>query len=103
MTPDEFRRLGHAVIDWIADYRADVERFPVMSRVSPGEIRAKLPPEPPVEPSGLDGLLRDVDQTILPGVTHWQHPSFFGYFPSNGELSSVLGDILSTGVGALGL
>jgi aromatic-L-amino-acid/L-tryptophan decarboxylase len=103
MTPAEFRRLGHEVVDWLADYREKLPELPVMSGVSPGSVRARLPSSPPAAPEGFDVVLRDLEQILLPGLSHWQHPSFFGYFPSNGELSSVLGDYLSTGLGVLGL
>jgi aromatic-L-amino-acid decarboxylase len=103
MTPEEFRRFGHRIVDWIADYRARVGDRPVMSTAEPGSIRAKLPPSPPDEPEAFDGVLRDLDSVVLPGISHWQHPRFFGYFPSNGELASVLGDFVSTGLGVIGL
>src|SRR5512139_1981149 len=103
MTPEEFRRLGHQVVDWIADYRERAASLPVMSRVAPGEIKSQLPASPPQAPEGFEAVLRDLDQVLVPGLSHWQHPRFFGYFPSNGELSSVLGDYLSTGLGVLGL
>ena len=103
MTPEEFRRLGHQVVDWVADYRERAASLPVMSRVAPGDIKAQLPVSPPQSPEGFEAVLRDLDQVIVPGLSHWQHPRFFGYFPSNGELSSVLGDYLSTGLGVLGL
>ena len=103
MTPEEFRRLGHRIVDWVADYRERVASLPVMSRVAPGDIKAQLPQGPPTEPEPFEAVLRDLDRVILPGLSHWQHPRFFGYFPSNGELSSVLGDYLSTGLGVLGL
>ncbi len=103
MTPEEFRRRGHQVVDWIADYRARAATLPVMSRVAPGEIRSRLAVAPPVEAEGFEAVLTDLEGVILPGLSHWQHPRFFGYFPSNGELSSVLGDYLSTGLGVLGL
>jgi aromatic-L-amino-acid decarboxylase len=103
LTPEEFRRFGHALIDWIADYRATVEARPVQTRVEPGELRARLPAEPPREPEPFAEVLADVDRLILPALAHWQHPRFFGYFPSNGEPSAVLGDLLSTGLGVLGL
>ena len=103
MTPDEFRAYGHQVVDFIADYRARVAERPVMARTAPGEIKANLPPSPPGAPETFDAILRDLDAVILPGLTHWQHPQFFGYFPSNGLLASVLGDYLSTGLGVLGL
>jgi aromatic-L-amino-acid/L-tryptophan decarboxylase len=103
MTPEEFRRVGHQIIDWIADYRTSVRERPVLARSEPGDIKASLPASPPVSPEKFDAILRDVDRIVLPGITHWQHPSFFGYFPSNGTLASVLGDFLSTGLGVIGL
>src|SRR5688572_6939180 len=74
-----------------------------MSQVEPGQIKARLPAAPPDAPESFDAILRDLDEVLLPGLSHWQSPRFFGYFPSNGELSSVLGDYLSTGLGVLGL
>ncbi|HEY1892192.1 MAG TPA: pyridoxal-dependent decarboxylase [Steroidobacteraceae bacterium] len=105
MDTEEFRRLGHAAVDWIADYRARTTRgeFPVMSRVAPGEVRAALPAAPPMEGESLDGALDDLTRLILPGCTHWQDPRFFAYFPSNSSLAAVLGDFLSTGLAQLGL
>lgn len=103
MTPEEFRAAGHRLVDWIADYRRDLASRPVMSKARPGEVRVALPPEPPRDPEPFDAILRDVDGILLPGLTHWQHPSFFGWFPANSALASVLGDHLSTGLGVLGL
>src|SRR5438552_15011013 len=103
MTPDEFRKFGHQVIDWIADYRAKVMELPVLARTAPGQVKAQLPAQPPAKPEPFAAILADLEGIILPGLTHWQHPQFFGYFPSNGELASVLGDYLSTGLGVLGL
>ena len=103
MTPEEFRRVGHRLIDWVADYRARVAELPVMSSVEPGSVRARLPALPPEAPEPFDAVFRDLDELLLPGLSHWQHPSFHGYFPSNACLASVLGDILSTGLGVLGL
>ena len=103
MTPEEFRKYGHQLIDWIADYRARVAEFPVMARTVPGEIRAQLPASPPENPENFDAIFKDMDNIVMPGLSHWQHPRFFGYFPSNGSLASVLGDYLSTGLGVLGL
>jgi aromatic-L-amino-acid decarboxylase len=103
MNPEEFRQIGHQLIDWIADYRSRVADLPVMSRSEPGEIRDQFPGIPPEFPESFDNIFRDLDQIIVPGLSHWQHPNFYGYFPSNGELASVLGDYLSTGLGVLGL
>src|SRR5579872_2776682 len=83
MTPEEFREYGRQVVDWIADYHERIESFPVLSQVAPGEVRAALPPHPPEAGEPFAALLRDLDDVLLPGITHWQHPSFFGYFPAN--------------------
>src|SRR5206468_4343457 len=82
MTPEEFRTIGHRLIDWIADYRAKVAERPVMARTAPGEVRARLPALPPQRPDGFEAVFRDLEEVILPGLTHWQHPSFFGFFPA---------------------
>ena len=103
MTPEEFREIGHRIVDRIADYRAGVAQFPVMSRSEPGAIKDALPAAPPETKECFDAILADLDRIVMPGLSHWQHPDFFGYFPSNGELSSVLGDYISTGLGVLGL
>src|SRR5712671_1044391 len=103
MTPEEFRAAGHRLIDWIADYRASVEQRPVMARTKPGDIKRQLPAHPPVDPEPFDAVIRDLDRIVVPGLSHWQHPQFFGYFPCTGSLASVLGDYVSTGLGVLGL
>jgi aromatic-L-amino-acid decarboxylase len=105
MDIEEFRRLGHEVVDWIAEYRARTLRgeFPVMSRIAPGDVRSAFHAAPPLEPQPLDGVLDDLTRVILPGCTHWQDPRFFAYFPSNSSLAAVLGDFLSTGLAQLGL
>ena len=103
MSPEEFRRQGHAVVDWIADYRARIESFPVLSRVQPGEIRAKLPGVPPAQGEPFDQILADIDRVILPGITHWQSPNFYAYFPSNSSGPGILGDLLSSGLGVQGM
>ena len=103
MTPDQFREFGHRLIDWIADYRATLADRPVMARTQPGEVKGQFPVSPPEAPEGFEGIFRDLEEIILPGLSLWQHPSFFGYFPSNCSLASVLGDYLSTGLGVLGL
>jgi len=103
MTPEEFRKFGYRVVDWITDYRGKVSELPVMARTGPGEVKARLPSDPPESPEPFDHIFRDLDEIILPGLSHWQDPRFFGYFPANGLLASVLGDYLSTGLGVLGL
>ncbi len=103
MNPEEFRRRGHEIVDYIAGYRAHIAELPVWSSLSPGELRAALPAEPPVEAESFEALMGDIERIIAPGLSHWQHPRFFGYFPSNAHLASVLGDMLSSGLGQLGL
>jgi aromatic-L-amino-acid decarboxylase len=103
MTPAEFRRHGHAVVDWIADYYERIESFPVLSQVSPGDIRAGLPAQPPERGEPFEDVLRDLGEKILPGITHWQHPSFFAYFPANASGPAILGDLLASGLGVQGM
>ena len=103
MTPDEFRRHGHAVVDWIADYQARVESFPVLSQVKPGEVRAALPTHPPQQGESVAAMMRDVDNIIVPGLTHWQSPNFYAYFNANNSGPSILGDLLSSGLGVQGM
>lgn len=103
MTPDEFRRFGHALIDWVADYRERVGALPVMSQVAPGDIKRHLPSSPPQHPEPFAEVMSDLDRIVMPGLSHWQHPSFFGYFPAGGQLASVLADVASTGLGVLGV
>jgi aromatic-L-amino-acid decarboxylase len=103
MDPAEFRRLGHELVDWVADYRDRIDELPVMSRVHPGEIRAQLPAEPPQTGEGLAAIAADLDRVVLPGITHWNHPGWFAYFPSNTDLASVLADLVSSGLGPQGM
>ena len=103
MTPDEFRRRGREVVDWIADYYERVESLPVLSRAKPGEIRASLPESAPQDGEPFDAMLQDVEKLIMPGITHWQSPNFFAYFPSNNSFPSILGDLLSSGLGVQGM
>ncbi len=103
MTPEEFRRWGREVVDWIANYMERVEQYPVAAQVTPGEIRAKLPASPPDQAEPFEAILRDMDEIILPGVTHWQSPNFFGYFPSNNSGPSILGELFSAGLGVQGM
>ncbi len=103
MTSDEFRRHGRQVVDWIADYMDRVEQYPVLSPLKPGEVRAQLPSAAPQTGEPFEQILRDVDRVILPGITHWQSPNFFGYFPSNNSGPSILGDLLSSGLGVQGM
>jgi aromatic-L-amino-acid decarboxylase len=106
MSPDEFRRQGHAFIDTIADYWSRVGEYPVLSQAKPGEIASQLPIDPPLDGGGdqeWDAIRRDLDQIIMPGITHWQSPRFFGFFPANISGPSVLGELLSAGLGVQGM
>ena len=103
MTPDEFRSSGYALIDWIAEYLEDVERFPVASKVQPGDVRASLPAHPPTAAEPFSAMLSDLDELVMPGITHWQHPSFFAYFPANISYPSILGELAAAGLGVQGM
>jgi aromatic-L-amino-acid decarboxylase len=103
MTPAEFRTTGHKVVDWIASYMEGVESYPVLSQVEPGWVRAQLPAHPPSEPEAFSVIVADLDRIILPGVTHWQSPSFFGFFPANASGPAILGELVSAGLGVQGM
>ncbi|HTP53305.1 MAG TPA: pyridoxal-dependent decarboxylase [Anaeromyxobacteraceae bacterium] len=100
MDADTFRRLGHELVDRIAEYRERIEALPVMSRVNPGEIRGRFPRDPPRAGGELAEAVSSLDDRVLPGITHWNHPSFFAYFPANTSYASVLGDLAAAGLGA---
>ena len=99
MDIETFRQQAHELVDWMAEYLASVERYPVRAQVAPGEIAAKLPASPPAEPEPMERIFADFQADILPGVTHWQHPSFFAYFPANASPPSVLAEMLTATLG----
>ena len=103
MTPDQFRRHGQALVDWIARYMEQIERYPVLSQVKPGETRSRLPASPPQQGEPFEAMMCDLDEIILPGITHWQSPSFFGFFPANASGPAILGELLSAGLGVQGM
>ena len=103
MTPEEFRAAGHDLIDWIADYRQRLPDLPVGARVAPGDVARALPADPPSATEPFAALLADLDRIVVPGLTLLQHPRYFGWFPANAGLASVLGDLASSGLGALGI
>jgi aromatic-L-amino-acid decarboxylase len=103
MTPEEFRAGGHLLVDWIAEYLETVERHRVSPGIEPGDVRARLPEHPPSAPEHFAAIMRDLDEVIVPGLTHWQHPSFFAYFPANTSYPSILGELLAAGLGVQGM
>lgn len=103
MSTEDFRRAGYALIDWIADYHERVASLPVLSQVKPGEVRAALPSHPPAHGEDAAAMLADVERIILPGITHWQSPNFYAFFPGNSSGPAVLGELLSAGLGVQGM
>ncbi len=103
MSSEEFRRHGHQVIDWIADYWEGVSDSPVLAQVAPGQVAAQLPVTAPERAESFEAVLADLDSVLMPGITHWQHPRYFAYFPANSSPAAVLGDLISSGIGAQGM
>ena len=103
MSPEDFRRYGHELIDWLADYHESLADRPVMAKTRPGEIRDALPSAPPNEPEDFAAVIEDLDRVVVPGLSLWQHPRFCGYFPANALPAGILADIVSTGLGVIGL
>ena len=100
MDIDEFRKHGHQLIDWMADYMDTVEKLPVRSQVKPGEISNRLKEKPPTNGEPMENIIDEFKTAILPGITHWQHPRFFAYFPANSSPPSVLAEMLTATLGA---
>ena len=100
---DAFRTNGHALIDWIADYLASLDGRPVREPVEPGDIRAMMPAAPPAMPEPFDAMLADLDDIVMPGMAHWQHPAWFAYFPAMASPPAVLGELAAAGLGAQGM
>ena len=103
MTPNQFRQWGRKVVDWVADYYERVEELPILSQVKPGEIRMALPDQAPAQGESFEAILEDLDEIILPGITHWQSPNFFAYFPANTSIPSILGELVCAGLGVQGM
>ncbi len=103
MSFGEFRRHGHQMVDWVADYLETIEERPITSDVKPGDIRAMLPESAPEQPEPFEDIVRDLDDIIVPGITHWQSPGWFGFFPANSSPSSILGELVSAGLSTQGM
>jgi aromatic-L-amino-acid/L-tryptophan decarboxylase len=100
MDPETFRQQGHRYIDWLADYFENIEQHPVRSTANPGDIISMLPGSAPPDPESPDAIFEDFERIIMPGITHWQHPGWFAYFPANNSPVSVLAELLTAGLGA---
>ena len=100
MKNEDFRLVGHQFVDWIADYFENVEKFPILSPLEPGDVKKNIPAVPPSRGEAMEGIFRDFERVLLPGISHWQHPGWFAYFPANNSPASVLGEFLTAGLGA---
>jgi aromatic-L-amino-acid decarboxylase len=100
MDKESFRQFGYGFVDWVVDYFDRIEELPVKSPLKPGDIRKKLPDKPPIQGEPMDRIFKDFKEIIVPGITHWQHPSWFAYFPANNSPPSVLAELLTAGIGA---
>src|SRR6266850_707451 len=96
MDKEEFRRFGHDLIDWIADYFEHIEDRPVLAQIEPGDLKAQLPVEPPEKGEPMEKIIADVDRLIVPALTHWSHPSFFAYFATSTSAPGIFGELLSS-------
>lgn len=103
LDPEEFRKQGYAVVDWLTEYMRNAGNYPVMSQVAPGDIRKSLPAKPPESGEQFEEVMRDLGEKIMPGITHWQSPSFFAFFPANASGPSMLADFISSGLGVQGM
>jgi len=99
MDKEVFRQFGYKFIDWVADYMTEVVKYPVMSQVKPGQIKERLPQQPPDKGEPIERIFDDFKEIIIPGITHWQHPCWFAYFPANNSPPSILGELLTAGLG----
>ena len=101
--PEEFRKYGKEVVDWIADYLRNTEKYPVFPNIKPGDIKKQLPTSPPISPERMDTILEDFNRIILPGITHWNHPNFHAYFSITGSAPGILGEMLSAALNVNGM
>ncbi len=103
MSAGDFRRYGHEIIDWLGDYLAGMEKYPVLAQVQPGELTAQLPPAPPAHGEKMGEILSDVERLILPALTHWNHPSFFAYFAISASAPGIFGELLAAAFNVNGM
>jgi len=100
MTTEEFRSYAHKLVDWMADYMLNIENYPVKAQTRPGDVFARIPENPPDEPESFEAFMQDLDEIIMPGITHWQSPNFFAYFPANTSPPSILAEMIISTLGA---
>ena len=100
MDKEDFKKYGYRFVDWVADYFEEIEKYPVLSQVEPGAVREQLPTSPPLKGESMESIFEDFKKIIIPGITHWQHPSWYAYFPANVSPPSVLAELLTAGIGA---
>ncbi|MEX0666728.1 MAG: pyridoxal-dependent decarboxylase, partial [Acidimicrobiia bacterium] len=103
MTVEEFRRHAHQVVDWVADYMGDIEKLPIVANVKPGDIMDLLPEHAPEQPEPFDEIFADLDRVVKPGLTGWQHPGWFGFFPGNISPPATLAEMVASGLGQQGM
>ena len=103
MDPEEFRKLGKEVVDWMADYLNNAETYPVFSQIKPGDIKKQLPAAPPASPENMESILADFHRIILPGITHWNHPGFLAYFANSASAPGILAEMLATALNVNGM
>lgn len=102
LDPEEFRRQGYMVVDFLADYYKNIQKYPVRSQVEPGYLRKLVPESAPYGPESMETILKDVQNDIIPGLTHWQSPNYYAYFPSSGSIAGLLGETLAAGFNVVG-
>lgn len=103
MAPEEFRKYGYKVVDWITDYLQHVEEYPVLSQISPGDVKSKIPTQPPEKGEAIDDMIHDLDEIIMPGITHWNHPNFMAYFNSTASAPGILAEMFSAALNVNGM
>lgn len=103
MSAEDFRRYGHEIVDWIANYFERIEDLPVLAQIEPGDLKAQLPSSPPEKGESMEAILADVDRLIVPALTHWSHPSFFAYFATSTSAPGIFGELLSAAFDAKGM
>ena len=103
MPVEDFKKVGYELIDWISKYRSEIEKYPVLSQVNYGDIIKQLPASPPLNSESFEEIIKDFEKIIMPGITHWNHPSFHAYFSNTSSMPAVLGELLIAALNAQGM